>query len=414
MRQGEAADDARGRAPERDRGGRWAYLAVSALARATVGFQFQAAPAMAAPLAAGLGLTLAEIGVLTGLYMLPGVVVSLIAGVALQRVGVRSAFAASLGVMAAGGILAATAEGFATLAAARVLAGAGAVVLTVAALKGLYDRFGLAELPTANGISSGSQPFGIGCALLAFGALGAGGDWRAGFMATAAVAVAGLGAAFVVIAGRDPGAERPVASGGPRPGPARGERAGLVLSGLAIAPFVGCFYAFLSFFPAHLAAFDWPPATAGLALGLLGWAPIVAAPLGGWIATRTGRPTTLAAVCMTGWGLTVVAAGLTGPTPALYALMLLLGPLPVGVMMSLPARVVAPERRGAASGIFMAFMFGGTTAFPALAGWVGERFGDAALPAAATAVTFCGAAFLSALVPLLLLERLAGRRTQAA
>jgi MFS family permease len=233
-------------------------------------------------------------------------------------------------------------------------------------------------------------------------------------MATALLALAGLAASFVVISGRDPGAERPAATAGPRPAPDRREWAGLVLAGLAIAPFVGCFYAFLSFFPAHLAAFAWDPATKGLALGLLGWAPIVAAPLGGWIAAKTGRPTALAAVCMTGWGATVIAAGLTGPTPTLLALLLLLGPLPVGVMMSLPARVVAPERRGVASGVFMAFMFGGATAFPALAGWVGERFGDAALPPAATAVTFCGAAFLSALVPLLLLERIAGRRTQAA
>ena len=53
------------------------------------------------------------------------------------------------------------------------------------------------------------------------------------------------------------------------------------------------------------------PGTDPLWLGMLGWAPILAGPLGGWIAARSGRPFLLASLCMTLWAGAVIAMGLT-------------------------------------------------------------------------------------------------------
>lgn len=391
-----------------DRGGRWSYLLVASLSRCALGFQFQALPALTASIAASLGVGLTEIGVLTGLYMLPGIVGALLAGLLLQLVSVRAALTLAMAAITASGLLGATADGFAPLAAARLVGGAGAVLATVAALKGTYDRFEPRQLPFANGISSAMQPFGIGCALIAFGTLGAAADWRFAFLLTAALGAAVLVLAAVVV--REP--PRPAADprAAPRSKPTRDEWVGLVLAGCVMFPYVGCFYAFLSFLPAHLAATGWAPSGAALVLGLLGWAPILITPLGGWLAGATGRPLLVIALSMTTWGIVTVAAGLGTPDVPHIALMLLVGSAPLGIIVSMPARVVAPERRGAASGIFMAFLFAGSTVVPPLAAWVGDTAAAAGFDPVAAAVSFTGAAFLIALVPLALFARFVARR----
>jgi predicted MFS family arabinose efflux permease len=390
-----------------DLGGRWAYLAVAGIARAALGFQFQAMPALGLAIGAGLGLTLVEIGTLTGLYMLPGVVVALIAGAVLQRVSVRNALVVALALIALAGMLASASASFAMLAAARLLGGVGAVVVAVTTLKGVFDRFEQRDLPLANGILGGTQPFGMGIALLAFGALGTAANWRAAFVATAVAALVALCAGLLVMSKETPAPSTQHVSAALD----RGEWTGLVLVGAVVVHFVGCYYAFLSFFPMHLAAFDWEPAAASLALGCLGWAPIFVAPIGGWLIGRTGQPMILAAVSIAVWGGAVIAAGLGAPSLPLLILMLVFGPVPIGLVMSLPARVTTPEHRGTASGFFMASMFAGTASFPFLAAWVGELTAGPELPAAAAAVTFSGAAFLLALVPLAFIAR-RDRRSQ--
>ena len=51
---------------------RWTMLAVLFVARATIAFQFQSVAAIAPQLSQGLGASLADIGVLIGLYFAPG------------------------------------------------------------------------------------------------------------------------------------------------------------------------------------------------------------------------------------------------------------------------------------------------------------------------------------------------------
>lgn len=384
---------------------RWAFLAAASMARLSTGFQFQALPSLAPALTVGLGLGLAEIGALTGLYMLPGVVMSLLAGLVLMRFGVRRTMLAAYALLVLSGALAALADGFETLAAARLIGGAGAVGLAVAGLKGLMDRFEARELAFANGVAGAAQPFGMGFAMLIFAMLGAAADWRMGFLMTAGVGLAGFAVTLLAVrrlhAG--PGDLARAAR------PTRAEWARLILLGLTVAPFVGFFYAYLSLLPSFLHETGWSPDSAGLALGALGWAPILGAPLGGWIAGRTGRPILLIVVCVPIWGAAAAASAAWGLTPMLLAAMLIFGPLPVGVVMSQPARGVAPERRALASGVFTAFLFAGAAAFPALAAVYGELAGGEGLPALRAGLSLCGYAMPLMLIPLLLFDRSARR-----
>jgi|LGOV01.1.fsa_nt_gb predicted MFS family arabinose efflux permease len=376
----------------------WGILISAAFARAAIGFQFQSLPALAPALGSTLGLELKDVGILTGAYMLPGVLIALLAGAILQRASGRSVILAGLALVACSGFLASTSAGFNGVLASRLVGGVGGVFVTVATLKGIFDLFSPSELPLANGAVSGSQPFGMGCALFVFSAQGQGASWEMGMFATSAVAVL----AFILVwklfsTGKPVLLER-------RYSPARQiDQIGwikLLLAGLTIMLFVGCFFAFLSLFPSFLHAAGWNATDAGLALGALGWAPIVMGPLGGFIAFRIGRPTLMAAICIAAWGLAVAVTAIQGPAFWLIFVMVIFGPLPIGVVMSTAARAVNAEAHGIASGISMALMFFGMSAIPAVAPWAGDFFATTPDAQLSAAILFCGISFLLSLLPL--------------
>lgn len=386
--------------------GRWSYLLATTLGRAVVGFQFQALPALAPALGLGLGLSLSDIGLLTGLYMAPGVIMAVIAGVLLQTYSVRTLLIAALLLMTAGAALATLSPGFLSLAAARVVQGVGGVLMIVSTLKGVYDRFDATELAMANAISGAAHPFGMGLALMLFTALGATVGWRIGFAASGLAAFAALLAIFVAVRNDRPSATnaQPARLSQAFRFP-RHEARMLLWASCIVALYAGNFHAFLSFLPSYLRATGWSPGQGATIMALLGWAPIIIAPAGGMMIARFGHASALIALCLLVWGGSAVAMALIGVSPPLVLLMLLFGPLVLGAVMSLGAQAVSPERRGVGSGLFMAGFFLGNAALPALSARFGEAWPDLAGGAAATAILFCGIAFLGALLPLGLFER---------
>jgi predicted MFS family arabinose efflux permease len=170
-------------------------------------------------------------------------------------------------------------------------------------------------------------------------------------------------------------------------------------------PYAGGFHAFLSFFPSYLHVEGWPPATAATLMALLGWAPIVMGPLGGMIVSRIGHEGLIMGLSIFIWGACAIILPIVGVTWWLIGLMIVFGPLVIGPVMSLGAQAVAPERRGIGSGIFLGGMFLGIAGLPPAAGWVGEAAPWLAGQAEASALLFCGAAFLVALLPLALFMR---------
>src|SRR6195952_4000131 len=83
---------------------RWGILAVLFAVRLTLGFQFQSVAAVAPLLERELGLSLADIGILIGLYFTPGVALALPGGAIGQRLGDKSTVLCALALMLIGEI----------------------------------------------------------------------------------------------------------------------------------------------------------------------------------------------------------------------------------------------------------------------------------------------------------------------
>src|SRR3977135_30105 len=81
---------------------RWGILAVLFTVRLTMGFQFQSVAAVAPLLERELGVSLADIGVLIGLYFTPGVALALPGGAIGQKFGDKSTVLGALVLMMAG------------------------------------------------------------------------------------------------------------------------------------------------------------------------------------------------------------------------------------------------------------------------------------------------------------------------
>ena len=84
---------------------RWGILAVLFVVRLTIAFQFQSVAAVAPLLGHDFGVTLADIGLLIGLYFAPGVALSLPGGAIGQRFGDRATALGALALMLAGSLI---------------------------------------------------------------------------------------------------------------------------------------------------------------------------------------------------------------------------------------------------------------------------------------------------------------------
>ncbi len=106
---------------------RWGILAVLFAVRATIAFQFQSVAAVAPLLGSEFGATLADIGVLIGLYFAPGVALALPGGAIGQRFGDKTTVLGGLLLMLAGSLMMASATSWNIQNAGRLVAGAGGV-----------------------------------------------------------------------------------------------------------------------------------------------------------------------------------------------------------------------------------------------------------------------------------------------
>ena len=100
---------------------RWAMLLVIFFTRTALGFQFQSIAALTPFLVTAFDISWAQVGLLMGLFMLPGVIFALPGGLLGQRFGSRRVVFAGLGLMITGGMLVAYAGGFASAAVGRTL-----------------------------------------------------------------------------------------------------------------------------------------------------------------------------------------------------------------------------------------------------------------------------------------------------
>ena len=347
--------------------GELAALGALFLVRAAAGMQFQSVAAVSPSLAPALGLDASEFGLLVGLYMLPGIGLTVAGGVAAQRFGDRPVLRVALLAMAAGAALGALADGFALAAAARLIAGVGGTLVLMLVVKIAAEHFRPGNVATAVAIALTGWPAGMGLGSLALTPIADAVGWRWALAAVGLYAVAML--ALVPRPRRAPSPSATIAASA-LAGVARSETAAIAVVALTW----GAFNAVLAILAAFLVRLA--DATGIAAEGLaaqtsaLLWALALVTPFGGWLADRFGSREALIVGAMVAITLALAALLAVGPGMAwAIALGALMGVPPGPIAASLAPRV-SPQRRGVAFGWFSSASALGITCGPALAGWL--------------------------------------------
>src|SRR3954454_14720828 len=155
-------------------------------------FQFQSVAAVAPLLGTKFGVSLADIGLLIGLYFTPGVALALPGGAIGQRFGDKTTILLALLLMLIGCLAMALSEAWGAQIAGRLVAGAGGVLLNVQMTKMVTDWFAGKEIATAMAIFVNSWPTGIGISLLTLPAIGTAYGISAVYLAVAASIAIGI------------------------------------------------------------------------------------------------------------------------------------------------------------------------------------------------------------------------------
>src|SRR5258708_38166427 len=150
-------------------------------------FQFQSVAAVAPLLSREFGVSLADIGVLIGLYFAPGVALALPGGAIGQRFGDKTTVLGALLLMLIGGLAMALSNSWAVQIAGRLVAGAGGVLLNVQMTKMVADWFAGKAIATAMAIFVNSWPARAARSPLTLPSIGTGYGLEAVYLGVAAL-----------------------------------------------------------------------------------------------------------------------------------------------------------------------------------------------------------------------------------
>ncbi|WP_342740369.1 MFS transporter [Bradyrhizobium sp. B117] len=365
---------------------RWGILAILFLVRLTIAFQFQSVAAVAPLLQQSFGVGIADIGILIGLYFTPGVVLALPGGAIGRRFGDKPTTIAALLLMTAGSLVMASTDIWGWQMTGRLASGAGGVLLTVQLTKMAADWFAGKEIATAMAIFVNSWPAGIGISLLVLPALGTAHGAGAVFLAAGALTAIGI---LLTMLYQPP----PAATAGPA---GSGRLDPLALLAVIVAGAIWGLYnvgfaMIFSFGPSLLAERGWSIASAGSAISVVMWLSVISVPAGGYLADRFKRPFMLAIAASLTVALLLAWLPRSDAVISILVLIGLIGGHPAGPIMSLAARVLAPETRAIGMGVFYTLFYAAMMLGPAIAGRLAKSAGTAAvaLDLGAMAVLAC-------------------------
>jgi predicted MFS family arabinose efflux permease len=304
--------------------------------------------------------------------------------------------------MFVGNLIMAFSDIWAAQVAGRLLAGVGGVVLNVISSKMVADWFSQREMSTAMALFLNSWPFGIALALLGLPPLGVAEGYTTVFLLSADfVGAAALLLAFAyedrspeLILGRSPRVERPVLLL-------------VIIAGLIWGFFNTAVAMIFSFGINVLIEEGWTITSSGSVISLVLWLTIFTVPLGGFTADRIKAKGLLIAATTLVSAMLMFTASRTAHPLAVLVAFGLIGGLPAGAMMALPASVLKPQNRAGGMAIFYTLFYLAMALGPVIAGRLAGYTGRAA-----TALDF-GAGLLAA-CPVLLAIFMLLRETAAA
>ena len=384
---------------------RWGILAVLFMVRLTMAFQFQSVAAVAPLLGAKFDASLADIGLLIGLYFTPGVALALPGGAVGKRIGDKTTVAGALVLMLIGQLAMVASNSWGWQIAGRLIAGGGAVLLGVMMTKMVTDWFAGKEIATAMAIFVTSWPVGIATSLLTLPTIGTVYGVSAAYLSVAALI--GLGIPLLAVGYRSPSIAAAAPSAASRLD--RNTLFAVIIAGLIWGIFNIGFTMIFSFGPTLLVERGWSITAAGSAISVVLWLAALSGIAGGFLADWTKRPQS---VLVTGCVLFALLMLMLSRSAAVIPIVIAIGAisaLPAGPIMSLPARVLQPQTRAIGMGIFFTVFYAPMMLGPAIAGAIAKWTGSAA-----AALDFGTAALLVCPILLWGFSRLASARPAAA
>jgi len=352
---------------------RWGVLAVLFVVRLTMAFQFQSVAAVAPLLSGKFGVSLADIGLLIGLYFTPGIALSLPGGAIGQKFGDKRTALIALVLMLVGSLAMALTDLWSLQIAGRLVAGAGGVLLNVQLTKMITDWFAGKEMATAMAIFVNSWPAGVALSLLSLPLIGTAYGLAAVHLFVAAlITIGAVMAAFYrapqsAIAGVASSARLSVQV-----------MMAVVVAGLIWGLFNLGFAMIFSFGPTMLVERGYTIAQSGSVISIVLWLAVFSIPLGGFVADRLKRPQFVLVAGSLLFALLMLLLAHSGVVIPLVVALGLISGQPAGPMMSLPARVLEPATRALGMGIFYTLYYAAMTVGPIVAGAAAKWTGSAA------------------------------------
>jgi len=328
---------------------RWVILFASFYAFVAFAFTFQQVPPLFDSIIQEFEITNAEAGLLMSIVLVPGIFLSLPAGLFVERYGVRRVGFASLVCIVLGCFVTATANSFIMVLAGRLILGLGGsfIIPTTPAI--IAQWFTRKELGKAMGIYGINMPLATAVAfpsasisMLAYG-------WRFPFYISLAIGITAA-AVFVVVVKEGPFAEhKSKASTRQALGNFEIWKVGLVWLFFNAAAL-----SFTTWAPELFETYKGVPKVyASFLASLLMWAAIVCVPIYGWMSDRTGRRKPFAVVGSFLMMLAFVALAYTSDL-ALVASILALGvtaAMVPPIASALPAEILGPSLASVGFGI---------------------------------------------------------------
>jgi MFS family permease len=352
---------------------RWSILAVLFAVRATMAFQFQSVAAVAPLLGHDFGVSLADIGILIGLYFAPGAVIALPGGTIGRRFGDKTTVLAGLVLMLVGGLVMTFATTWNGQIVGRLVSGTGGVLLNVQMTKMVTDWFAGREIATAMAILVMSWPFGIAMGQIGHAWLATAVGWQWAFAAASLYCLVGAG---LVMAAYRPPPPAAATSTAITTGLLRREWILVVVAALVWGFFNAAYIVYLSFASRVLVAGGYGPFEAAAVISLASWVMIISATVCGQIADRTGKSDAILYTCLVVAMLSLALLPQTRFAIPLTLAFGLIGMAPAGLIMALTGQAMAPERRAFGMGIFFSIFFLFTAPTPTIAGWLYDLSGD--------------------------------------
>jgi MFS family permease len=353
---------------------RWGILAVLFTVRLTMAFQFQSVAAVAPLLGIKFDASLADIGLLIGLYFTPGVALSLPGGAIGKRHGDKATVAGALLLMLIGQLVMMASDSWGWQIAGRLIAGGGGVLLNVLMAKMVTDWFAGREISTAMAIFVNSWPAGVAISLLTLPAVGTAYGVSAVYLSVAALV--GLGMLVLVVGYRSPPGATAASSAASRLD--RNTLFAVIVAGLIWGVYNVGFAMIFSFGPTLLVERGWSITAAGSAISIVLWLAALGGTSGGFLADWTRRPQSVIVVGCIMFALLMMALPHSSAVIPIVITIGLISALPSGPIMSLPARVLQPETRAIGMGIFYTVYYAAMMLGPAVAGAIAKSTGSAA------------------------------------